>query len=88
MLGIVEKWQGVKRPRIWMDMGSDEGNYPRAMIQDARSLRDAFTNKGWSEGDDLQYREVRGAQHNEHAWGSRFGHVLEYLFPVATSTSR
>jgi len=87
LLSIVEKWKGKKRPRIWMDIGTNEGDSPQVMIQDARALRDALTAKGWREGADLQYREVQGAQHNEYAWGSRLGQVLEYLFP-ATSASR
>jgi hypothetical protein len=52
------------------------------MIQDSRALRDSLAAKGWVEGEDLQYREVRGAQHNEWAWGMRFAEVLEYLFPA------
>ena len=82
ILGIVESWKGTKRPRIWLDMGTNEGASPQAMIQDSRSLRDALVSKGWSEGAELQYREVRAAQHNEHAWGARLGQVLEYLFPA------
>jgi predicted alpha/beta superfamily hydrolase len=82
VLNIVEKWQGTKRPRIWMDIGTNEGDSPQVTVQDARALRDALAAKGWKEGADLQYREVPGAQHNEYAWGSRFSEVLEYLFPA------
>ena len=82
VLGIVEKWKGTKRPRIWMDMGTNEGSSPHAMLQDSRALRAALVDKGWAESEDLRYREVRGAQHNEWAWGARFAEVLEYLFPV------
>ena len=80
LLNIVEKWKDAKRPRIWVDMGTEEGNAPQAMIQDARALREALVRKGWAEGADLMYREIRGAGHNESAWGARFGQVLEYLF--------
>jgi predicted alpha/beta superfamily hydrolase len=82
LLSIVQKWKGTKRPRIWLDMGGNEGDSPQLMIQDARALRIALIAKGWTEGADLRYREVPGAQHNEYAWGSRFGQVLEYLFPA------
>jgi predicted alpha/beta superfamily hydrolase len=81
LLSIVQKWKGTKRPRIWLDMGDNEGDSPQLMIQDARALRIALIAKGWTEGADLRYREVPGAEHNEYAWGSRFGQVLEYLFP-------
>ena len=82
ILRMVEKWRGTRRPPIWLDMGTDEGNSPHVMIQDSRSLRDALVNQGWSEGADLHYREVRGGQHDEYAWGSRFGQELEHLFQM------
>lgn len=81
VLNIVAKWKGAKRPRLWVDMGTAEGASPQATLQDARSLRDALTEKGWIAGEDLCYREIHGGQHNEHAWGTRFGQVLEWLFP-------
>jgi hypothetical protein len=44
-------------------------------------MRDALLAKGWCEGRDLHYEEAEGAGHNEAAWASRFGRVLEYMFP-------
>jgi len=37
--------------------------------------------KGWRLGKDLEYREIPGGQHSEHAWADRFGPLLKFLFP-------
>jgi predicted alpha/beta superfamily hydrolase len=68
------------RPRTWLDVGTAEGDNPRASVEDARLLRAALIENGWREGCDLEYREIEGASHNEAAWGARFGAVLAYLF--------
>jgi predicted alpha/beta superfamily hydrolase len=81
ILRMVESWQGTSRPKIWLDTGTEEGNSPGQAVEDVRSLRTALVDKGWQEGEDLQYHEFQGAGHNEYAWAGRFGCVLEYLFP-------
>jgi predicted alpha/beta superfamily hydrolase len=64
--------------RIWLDAGTCEGE---RVCEDARLLRDALVEKGWSLDDDLKYFEAEGAQHNEQSWGSRVDPILRYLFP-------
>ena len=64
--------------RIWIDVGTAEGAYA---VKDAAMLRDALVKRGWVLGDDLQFYEAVGAQHNELAWAERVGPVLRYLFP-------
>jgi predicted alpha/beta superfamily hydrolase len=66
------------RPRIWLDIGTAEGESTTA---DARLLRDTLTSKGWREGIDLAYFEADGAEHNERAWGDRAGPMLRFLYP-------
>jgi predicted alpha/beta superfamily hydrolase len=63
--------------RLWVDMGTSEGENG---ISDARDLRQALETEGWGPGD-LKYVELEGAGHNEGAWAARFGDVLRYLFP-------
>ncbi len=65
--------------RIWLDMGTAEGE--RA-LHGARHLRDSLTGKGWVDGEDLRYYEAEGGQHNEEAWGRRMNRVLTHLFPA------
>jgi len=68
------------RPRIWLDIGTSEGQYPRRIVRDARYLRDTLCRKGWRPGHDLAYLEEEGAPHNESAWGSRMPRILRFLF--------
>jgi predicted alpha/beta superfamily hydrolase len=86
ILHRVEAYTAAGRPRIWLDTGTEEGNSPHHVLEDARRLRDGLVEKGWREGVDLKYCEVNGAGHNEHAWAARFGWVLQYLFPAYNRT--
>lgn len=80
VLRSVEAYAARQRPRIWLDIGTEEGNHPETVVHDARLLRDALETKGWREGENLCYREIQRAGHNEYAWAGRLGCVLEYLF--------
>lgn len=71
---------GELRPRIWLDMGTEEGGRPKTMLRDARMLRDLLKKKGWLEGESLAYHEEAGAGHSEDAWANRLHHVLKFLF--------
>jgi predicted alpha/beta superfamily hydrolase len=79
-LKIAAEFRARQRPRIWLDIGSQEGNDPERMIADTRLFRDALTANGWIEGENLFYGEFPGAGHNEQAWAERFGLVLKYLY--------
>ena len=70
------------RPRIWLDAGTNEG--PRT-LQDVEQLRDLLLQKGWRLGDDLHYRCIEGAEHNEAAWALRVGPFLQFLYPAGES---
>jgi predicted alpha/beta superfamily hydrolase len=78
VLGLVRRFRSAARPRIWLDIGTEEGESPQRMVADARVLRDVFIERGWAEGLNLNYREY-AAGHNEAAWGARFGDVLKWL---------
>jgi predicted alpha/beta superfamily hydrolase len=79
-LKISNSFKSRSRPRIWLDVGTREGNDPGRMVADACLLRDALATNGWREGENLCYREFPDAAHNEGAWGERFGLVLQYLY--------
>ncbi len=68
--------------RIWIDVGTEEGNNA---VKDAAMLRDALVVRGWTPDVDLKYFEAVGAQHNELAWAERVGPVLKFLFPAEQS---
>lgn len=70
------------RPKVWVDMGTAESRgagSARRVLEDARLLKAGLLKSGWVEGETLHYEEVEGAGHSEHAWGERFGRVLEWL---------
>ena len=68
--------------KIWLDIGTAEGNSPQKTVEDTRMLRDALLAKGWRQDRDLRYLEAEGAGHNEKAWSQRIGPLLEFLFPI------
>jgi predicted alpha/beta superfamily hydrolase len=88
ILKMVHSYSQRVRPSIWLDAGTAEGDSPEKVVADLRLLRDALVTTGWREGVDLQYCEVEGAGHHEHAWGSRLGHVLQHLFPRMPDENR
>ena len=82
ILDSVRAYHAEQRARIWIDSGTEEGDSPAQVTADLELLRAALVEKGWREGVDLRCEVVRGAGHNEWAWGARFGDVLQYLFPL------
>lgn len=76
----VQALQKRPRLRIWMDIGTKEGDTPANATKDTRALRDALVAKGWKENSDLKYFEAEGAEHNEKAWAERTGMMLKFLF--------
>jgi predicted alpha/beta superfamily hydrolase len=81
ILDLVAKYKSALRPRFWLDTGTREGDSPELVVEDLRVLRDGLLAKGWQDGATMHYEEVEGAGHNEAAWGSRFGRVLQWLYP-------
>jgi predicted alpha/beta superfamily hydrolase len=91
LLSLAVAWNGpvilqqieelATRPplRIWLDVGTEEGE---AIMVGARAVRDALTARGWVLGQDLNYVEASGARHDEGAWADRARFFLPYLFPV------
>lgn len=79
MARFVRDLQPRPRLNIWLDMGTAEDDRG---LQAVRRVRDVLEARGWEDGEDLRYLEVEGGQHNEAAWGARFGDVLRFLFPA------
>lgn len=59
-------------PRLWLDMGMDEGP---GMVAGARRLRQALQARGWM----LAYLEQPRAGHDEAAWAARVEPMLRFL---------
>ena len=67
--------------KIWLDVGTCEGQDPETCVQQAKELRDVLIEKGWQLERDLRYLEDEGAGHDEKAWGYRMRNALTFLFP-------
>lgn len=63
--------------RIWVDMGSREGDIA---LEAVRRLRETLLAKGWKPGPDFHYWEQEGAAHDEIAWASRVEPMLRFLY--------
>lgn len=79
ILKSVKKLSSHPNSRIWLDIGSAEGN---DRLSDVRQLRDTLIAKGMKLDFDLKYIEAKGAEHNEQAFAQRAGQLLEYLYPA------
>jgi predicted alpha/beta superfamily hydrolase len=80
----VEALPSKPKVRIWLDIGTKEGQTAedaQQTVNDARLLRDTLIKKGWQVGKDLDYYEAEGALHNEGAWAARVERILTFLFP-------
>ena len=80
----VESLESKPELRIWLDIGTAEGEAVSALP----ALRDALLDKGWKLGEDLKYFEAPDAVHTEDAWAERVDPVLRFLFPKARKKRR
>jgi predicted alpha/beta superfamily hydrolase len=47
VLPMVAGFRAKSRPRIWLDIGTQEGSNPQKAVEDARMLHDAYVAHGW-----------------------------------------
>ena len=80
VLRYVSEYSGSVRPRVWLDIGTEEGDNPHQIVEDTRMLRHVLVDRGWEPGRSLAYHEVPGGSHSEHAWAARFGFLLTWMF--------
>jgi predicted alpha/beta superfamily hydrolase len=67
---------GYVRGRIYLDVGTREGE---GTLANAREMRDLLLAKGYRRGRDLMWVEDKGGMHNEAAWGRRLKPALPFL---------
>jgi predicted alpha/beta superfamily hydrolase len=87
----VEALRGKPDERIWLDIGTREGQNAaeqQETVSNARLLQNALIKKGWRPEQNLKYFEAEGAEHNERAWASRVPSMLEFLFPKKWETKK
>lgn len=78
ILSLVESCKPAPHPRLWLDIGTAEG---QQHVRDTEQLDRLLRQAGWQEGVDLKLLVVPDAIHDEDAWAARFDQVLRFLFP-------
>lgn len=79
MLRYVRRAHPQPRPRIWLDVGTAEGQNLLAKCDELDRL---LLEAGWTAGVDLSYMRAADAAHNEDAWAQRVDPFLRFLFPA------
>jgi len=64
------------RPRLWVDMGAQEGEQA---VKLARELVASLRKRGWS-ADGLQFVEDAQGRHDEASWARRVPAMLDFLY--------
>ena len=80
ILKYVARLQVKSRPRIWLDVGTQEGG---RTMDDVARLREILVEKGWQDRRDLHFQTFPGGQHNEASWAERVAPFLQFLFPAS-----
>lgn len=75
ILGAVARHARGPAPRIWLDIGEDEGWWHA--VRPVRRLRDALAAAGWPAA---AYVEAPGDGHDEAAWARRVPAMLRLLY--------
>ena len=68
-----------ERPRLWLDVGDQEG---RRTLHDAEQLNRRLKANGWKPGETLHFERVAGGTHDEASWARRVRPMLRFLFPA------
>jgi enterochelin esterase-like enzyme len=75
ILGAVARHARGPGPRIWLDIGEDEGWWHA--VRPVRRLREALAAAGWPAS---AYVEAPGDGHDEAAWARRVPAMLRFLY--------
>ena len=75
ILGAVAQHARGPAPRIWLDIGEDEGWWNA--VRPVRRLREVLAAAGWPAS---AYLESPGAGHDEAAWARRVPAMLRFLY--------
>jgi len=67
-----------ERPRVWLDVGDNEG---QKAVRDVEHLARRLKANGWKPGETMHFEKVHGGTHDEASWASRVRPMLRFLFP-------
>lgn len=66
------------RPRLWLDIGDQEGY---KALHDAEQLARRLRANGWKQGTTLHFERIHGGTHDEASWAARVRPMLRFLYP-------
>lgn len=67
------------RPRIWLDVGDQEG---AKTVRDVEFLARRLKANGWRPNETLHFEKIAGGRHDEASWAARVRPMLRFLFPA------
>ena len=73
---LVDSIDQKARLKVWLDTGTAEPGW-----EQTRELRNRLVEKGWKLHKEIEYIEIKGADHSEAAWAARVEPALRFLFP-------
>ncbi|HEY9518610.1 MAG TPA: alpha/beta hydrolase-fold protein, partial [Gemmatimonadales bacterium] len=73
---FVDELADLSVGRLYLDVGTGEGS---ETLRDVRRLREVLLAAGRVPGRDFSYVEEEGGEHDEPAWGRRFGAAIPFL---------
>jgi predicted alpha/beta superfamily hydrolase len=68
-----------ERPRLWLDVGEQEG---WRTVENAEQLNRRLMANGWKPGETLHFEIAAGGTHDEASWARRVRPMLRFLFPA------
>jgi predicted alpha/beta superfamily hydrolase len=68
------------RPRMWLDVGDQEG---AKTVRDVEFLARRLKANGWKLGENLHFEKIHGGTHDEASWAMRVRPMLRFLFPAS-----
>lgn len=66
--------------KVWVDMGTREGQNPDAMLNDAKNFAAALEKRGFQHHRNLAFHIENGATHSEQAWADRIERPLRFFY--------
>jgi predicted alpha/beta superfamily hydrolase len=81
ILKRLARYHRTSHSRIWLDIGTQEGDKPFGSVRDVRLLKAMLVSNGWREGRSLSYLEDPGGTQSEASRAARVPRMLAFLYP-------
>lgn len=72
--------------KIWVDMGTQEGQNPDAMLQTAKDFVSGLEQQGYQHFHNLAFHIEPGGTHSEQSWAGRIERPLRFFYEASSSS--